>query len=134
MQVFLKVREGSSSRDIAVVDPGRLFTVGRGDQNDVVFGGDPQMSSRHLSIQFNGADCVIHDLNSTNGTTLNGQRIATAKVTHGDVLRCGTTELILDFSDADRGLPPRPLPTPPAYQPGSAETVLAMEDLAETLP
>ena len=130
MQVFLKVREGSSDRDIAVVDPDRLFTVGRGEHNDVVFAGDPQMSSRHLSIQLSNDRCVVHDLNSTNGTTLNGKRVSSASVTHGDVLRCGTTELIFDFSDADRGLPPRPLP-PPTSRPGTTEDTLLAMDLQE---
>ncbi|MEZ6059670.1 MAG: FHA domain-containing protein [Planctomycetaceae bacterium] len=134
MQVFLQVREGSSSRDVAVVDPDRLFTVGRGEQNDLVFAGDPQMSSRHLSIQLQGEVCIIHDLNSTNGTTVNGRRISSAKVAHGDVLRCGTTELIFDFSDADRGLPPRPLPQRSAVDPRNIDTVLAMEELDLTVP
>ena len=55
-----------------------ITTIGRGAQNDVAIADSPTVSVRHLEIRKDGSDYKLYDLNSTNGTFVNGERIAEA--------------------------------------------------------
>ena len=69
-------------------------TVGRGEQNDLVLDGDEFASSRHARIEARGDGVWVQDLDSTNGTFLNGARVVGAeRMSPGDVLRVGETDL-----------------------------------------
>jgi hypothetical protein len=69
-------------------------TVGRGGQNDLVLTGDDFASARHARIELRGDGVWVQDLDSTNGTFVNGSRVAGAqRLDHGDVLRVGETDL-----------------------------------------
>jgi len=48
--------------------------IGRDLQNDIVIN-DPEVSRRHARLFLQGNHVVIEDLGSTNGTTVNGQRL-----------------------------------------------------------
>ena len=72
-------------------------TVGRGGQNDLVLDGDEFASARHASIESRADGVWVQDLNSTNGTFLNGARVVGAeRMSPGDVLRVGETDLRLE--------------------------------------
>ena len=72
-------------------------TVGRGGQNDLVLDGDEFASSRHARIEVRGDGVWVQDLDSTNGTYVNGSRVAGAqRLDPGDVLRVGETDLRLE--------------------------------------
>jgi Inner membrane component of T3SS, cytoplasmic domain len=69
-------------------------TVGRGGQNDLVLEGDEFASSRHVRIEVRGDGVWVQDLDSTNGTYVNGSRVMGAqRLDTGDVLRVGETDL-----------------------------------------
>jgi hypothetical protein len=69
-------------------------TVGRGGQNDLVLAGDDFASARHARIEARGDGVWVQDLESTNGTYVNGARVAGAqRLDPGDVLRVGETDL-----------------------------------------
>jgi hypothetical protein len=69
-------------------------TVGRGGQNDLVLEGDEFASSRHVRIELRGDGVWVQDLDSTNGTYVNGSRVAGAqRLAVGDILRVGETDL-----------------------------------------
>jgi pSer/pThr/pTyr-binding forkhead associated (FHA) protein len=69
-------------------------TVGRGGQNDLVLTGDDFASARHARIELRGDGIWVQDLDSTNGTFVNGSRVAGAqRLDLGDVLRVGETDL-----------------------------------------
>jgi hypothetical protein len=69
-------------------------TVGRGGQNDLVLDGDEFASARHARIEMRGDGVWVQDLDSTNGTYVNGSRVAGAqRLDAGDVLRVGETDL-----------------------------------------
>jgi hypothetical protein len=69
-------------------------TVGRGGQNDLVLDGDEFASARHARIEVRGDGVWVQDLESTNGTYVNGSRVAGAqRLDAGDVLRVGETDL-----------------------------------------
>ena len=72
-------------------------TVGRGGQNDLVLTGDEFASARHARIEVRGDGAWVQDLESTNGTYVNGARVAGAqRLTAGDVLRVGETDLVVE--------------------------------------
>ena len=69
-------------------------TIGRGGQNDLVLDGDEFASARHARIEARGDGVWVQDLDSTNGTFLNGARVVGAeRMSPGDVLRVGETDL-----------------------------------------
>ena len=72
-------------------------TVGRGGQNDLVLSGDEFASARHARIESRGDGVWVQDLDSTNGTYVNGSRVAGAqRLDPGDVLRVGETDLVVE--------------------------------------
>ena len=69
----------------------RPLIVGRSSSSDIVLS-DPKVSGRHCRIEPDGGDgVVVIDLGSANGTKVNGNRITTAKVRHGDMVSVGST-------------------------------------------
>jgi Inner membrane component of T3SS, cytoplasmic domain len=74
-------------------------TLGRAGQNDLVLGGDEFASARHARIEVRGDGVWVQDLDSTNGTYVNGSRVAGAqRLDTGDVLRVGETDLRVEES------------------------------------
>jgi len=72
-------------------------TVGRGAQNDLVLSGDEFASARHVRIEVRGDGVWVQDLDSTNGTYVNGSRVAGAqRLDPGDILRVGETDLVVE--------------------------------------
>ena len=72
-----------------------VTTVGRVEDNAFQIA-EPSVSSRHCEILLRGGDVVIKDLNSTNGTFINGEKISEAVLKPGQTLRLGNVELKLD--------------------------------------
>jgi hypothetical protein len=74
-------------------------TIGRGDQNNLVLDGDEFASSRHARIEARGDGVWVQDLESTNGTFVNGARVVGAeRMSSGDILRVGETDLRVEES------------------------------------
>ena len=70
------------------------LTVGRGGQNDVKLEGDDYASAKHARIEPRRDGVWVEDVGSTNGTFLNGIKLTRPrKLTYGDVVRIGETEL-----------------------------------------
>lgn len=67
--------------------------IGRGQDADLRLP-DTGVSRRHIDIRFDGNGAVLHDLGSTNGTTVNGHRAQSWQLQHGDVVRLGHTVLV----------------------------------------
>jgi hypothetical protein len=73
------------------------LTIGRGGQNDLVLDGDEFASARHARIEARRDGVWVEDLGSTNGTYVNGAKVAGAqRLGSGDVLRVGETDLRLE--------------------------------------
>jgi hypothetical protein len=70
------------------------LTIGRSPQNDVALAEDEFASAKHARVEPRPDGVWVEDIGSTNGTYLNGIRLARArKLTAGDVVRVGETEL-----------------------------------------
>lgn len=70
-------------------------TIGRVEDNTFQIA-DPSVSSHHCEILLKGTDVVVKDLNSTNGTFINGDRVSEATLKPGQTLRLGQVDLKLD--------------------------------------
>src|SRR6185295_7049904 len=71
-------------------------TVGRVSDNAFEIP-DASVSSHHAEILLRGSEVIIHDLNSTNGTFINGQQVTgEAPLKPGQILRLGTIEMRLE--------------------------------------
>jgi len=97
-------------------------TIGRVEDNTFQIA-EPSVSSHHCEVLLRGDEVVIKDLNSTNGTFIDDEKIAESVLKPGHTLRLGQIELRLE-----NGAPPAP-PAPgstssaapaPAKKPESA--------------
>ena len=78
---------------------GKRTTIGRTPDNDVPI--DAEFISRHHAVALRaGGKTVIEDLNSTNGTYVNGQRISRRTLKDGDLVMLGKTEFRFSVSKA----------------------------------
>ncbi len=76
------------------------ITVGRGVGNDLVLD-DPSMSRKHSKLRrLGGGRLEAEDLQSANGTYVNGRKITTAQLGPGDTLRFGEVMFRLDGTGA----------------------------------
>ena len=87
-------------------------TVGRVEDNAFQIT-EPSVSSHHAEIILRGNDVVIKDLNSTNGTFINGEKISEAVLKPGQTLKFGQVELRLEGKDG-AGAPAAGTKGPPA--------------------
>ena len=85
--LIVPVSEGEGSRRIALTKVSS--TMGRSQENDVIFSGNT-VSAVHAQIKFerNGA-VVLIDLNSSNGTYVNGEEVVQQKLEIGDDIVLG---------------------------------------------
>jgi len=70
--------------------PQLRLRIGRDPGNDVVLR-DPKVSRRHAEVVFERGFFVLHDLQSANGTYLNGRRVNVAPLTSGAELKLGNS-------------------------------------------
>jgi hypothetical protein len=70
-----------------------VTVIGRGLGADLALT-DPAVSRRHAEIRLAGAGPMLNDLQSTNGTLLNGSRATTAGLVDGDEIRIGEAVLV----------------------------------------
>src|SRR4030067_769191 len=91
--------------------PGAAYTlevdqlmIGRDSTNEIVIN-DAEVSRRHARLTFQGGKYVLEDLGSTNGTFVNGQRLAGPVVLKpGDVVSLGEQIVLMyDAINMDPG-------------------------------
>ena len=91
----LSDRRGGKRRHM--IDSSQV-SVGRAPDNDIVIDA-PEVSRHHAQLQWNGGNLSIVDLNSKNGTSINGSRITNAVVSVGDKVTFGTVEATVIAGD-----------------------------------
>jgi transcriptional regulator with GAF, ATPase, and Fis domain len=70
-----------------------LFTIGSGSHNDLVLE-DTTISKRHCEIAVDADGYQIRDLESTNGTSVQGVKVSSAYLTPGAEVQLGKTRLV----------------------------------------
>jgi len=97
-------------------------TIGRAAESDVLIP-DVTVSRLHAELTATAEGIVVRDLGSSNGTAINGARIASGTVFPGDTITFGKVSYRLPAADADR----------PATDPGLDGTVVRQLDLGPGL-
>ena len=94
------------------------------------FGRDPEchftikhstVSTNHCDIVLTADGILLHDLDSTNGTFVDGERVKQAVLQPGQTVRLGDVELVVESTDVKISIPEieRPMPpAPPVVLPG----------------
>jgi hypothetical protein len=78
--------------EFALSERGR-WVLGRGSDCDLTLDDDDTVSRRHAEIAVRAGGCLVRDLDSCNGTVLNGRVVHRARLRRGDVLLVGETEI-----------------------------------------
>ena len=76
------------------------ISIGRGDSNHVCVM-DPAVSRRHCTIEQADERYELADLDSHNGTFVNGIPIRRKAVSHGDTIRVGHSEFVFLVNEGD---------------------------------
>jgi pSer/pThr/pTyr-binding forkhead associated (FHA) protein len=85
-------------------------TIGRVDDNTFAIP-EASVSSHHCEIILRGSEIVLRDLNSTNGTFINGQQLTgEAVLKTGQIIRLGQVEMRLEDPDAKAATTTKKLP------------------------
>ncbi len=71
---------------------GALIAIGRATDNDVILD-DPQVSRHHCQLKLQHGAYGFVDLQSRNGSTVNGQRVDEIALANGDRIRIGNTSV-----------------------------------------
>jgi S1-C subfamily serine protease len=102
MRVELRITSGSRAGQRELFDKS-VISIGRHPLNDLRFDPerDPDASSKHAEIRILGDKATLHDLDSTNGTFVNGQRIAGERALFdGDLISFGREGPAVEFHAA----------------------------------
>jgi pSer/pThr/pTyr-binding forkhead associated (FHA) protein len=93
MWILRTVTDGQPEKTFRIL-PGNVRTIGRATGADFIV--DAALVSRvHCRVTaLTGGELEVTDLESTNGTYVNGERIETARLTAGDRLQVGRVELV----------------------------------------
>jgi hypothetical protein len=73
----------------------RRVVLGRSKDCDIQLA-DPNVSRRHAELRQEGSAYWLIDLDSTNGSQVNGNRTARAKLESGDTITVGSTDLVFE--------------------------------------
>jgi Nif-specific regulatory protein len=92
MKPRLLAISGSLTGTVQPLVDGRL-SIGREESNQLCLV-DPVVSRKHSSIQQTGLQFELIDLDSHNGTFVNGIPIRRRNIDHGDTIRIGGSELV----------------------------------------
>ncbi len=99
MAQFQLIMRSGPTPGAAFTLEGDQLTIGRDSTNEITIN-DAEVSRRHARLTFQGGKFVLEDLGSTNGTFVNGQRLAGPRVLKaGEVVSFGE-QIVLVFESS----------------------------------
>lgn len=96
MSKLILTLDGQVIREFAIDKDS--ISIGRRHGNDIQLN-DLTVSGRHALITMMGDNIYVDDLGSTNGTLLNGARVAKSLLKHGDVIQTGNYQFTFYSED-----------------------------------
>lgn len=90
LKVSIVIKEGKNKNDLFTITK-RETIIGRKEADIII--DDGKISKKHSKLTISGRRVEIEDLNSTNGTYLNGERIKKAPLKNLDEITIGSTKL-----------------------------------------
>lgn len=95
VRLKLKIRTGRNQEQNIEVDVASSLMVGRSDICDIYID-DSKLSRQHFAIENDSGRIFIMDLQSRNGTTLNGIRVnSRTELRNGDKIAAGLSDIII---------------------------------------
>ncbi len=96
MKAIATVVRGSAAAKKYVLEAAQPIRVGRGSGCQILLT-DPLSSRTHVVISYEDGNWVASDADSRNGTLVNEQRISQTRLSHGDRIQIGSTELLFEL-------------------------------------
>lgn len=93
--VELKIISGPHRGQAMIFDSCVTILVGRSSHAQIRLQDDQHFSREHCRLQVNPRECLISDLNSHNGTFVNGERIIERSLQNGDIVSGGLTTIMV---------------------------------------
>jgi len=100
VNVFIEIVSGPEKGRTLQLSDNQVLRVGRSKKADVVLPLDKSISSLHFSLECADQACRLKDLNSRNGTFLNGRRVTEAVLKTGDEILAGNTTCVVSIHEA----------------------------------
>ena len=91
-QPYILFQQGPLFGKMVLLEPGNLV-LGRSDEADIIIN-DEGISRKHVNLHYGNGVTTARDLNSTNGTYVNGERIKTCELCHEDKIQISSSTLI----------------------------------------
>lgn len=92
----LRMLKGVPAYGVYFIDG--IARIGRSEDSDI-FLVDPSVSRNHAIVEFADEAPIVRDLESTNGTFVNGERVTERHLHAGDVITFGNTQMRLEGRD-----------------------------------
>jgi serine/threonine-protein kinase len=102
MRVILRVVEGPHAGRVFTFDKPDTFLIGRAETAHFCLPDDRYFSRHHCLLEISPPRVFLRDLNSTNGTYVNGVRVETAHLKSGDRIQGGKTVIEVEVSVATK--------------------------------
>ena len=106
------------------------ITIGRGPDNTIVVN-DPSISTHHAQLLLEGDTYRLKDLDSTNGTRVNGKPVTETVLRFDDRIRFGAAEARYESSEVGGS---KPLPKPEEIKAHFAEAGAELPHLSSASP
>lgn len=97
----LAVHSGAGAGTVVPLRRGS-YTIGRSNTRIII--PDPELSREHARLLVTESDIMITDLESANGTYVDGSRVRDAAISTDSVIRCGSSMMTLVFMDLPGGI------------------------------
>jgi hypothetical protein len=95
-QPVWRLRIYSSTEDLGqMAFRGRRLRIGRDRGCDIRLT-DSEVSSQHAELSYDENGILLRDLDSSNGTFVNGQPVTSCPIHQGDQIRVGSTTIVFD--------------------------------------
>lgn len=94
MQALLQVTTGQRAGEEIGIGPGEVFSIGRSAESDLQLL-ELGVSRFHCVVEAQADRLAVTDLNSSNGTFVNGERVKRQGLAKGDEVAVGTVKLVV---------------------------------------
>jgi hypothetical protein len=131
MVVILEAVSGPVLGRRIEVRGGNIVRIGRTGKSDYPIIEDGYLSGLHFAVEFDGTQCRIRDLGSSNGTFVNGSRVTELVVQDGDSVVAGGSTFVIhvDLLPSITAVGMRPVTT---SGPFAATTKVTSEPASQT--
>ncbi|HVO98277.1 MAG TPA: FHA domain-containing protein [Bryobacteraceae bacterium] len=114
MLVILEAVSGPVAGRRIEIRAGTILRIGRTAKSDYALGEDSYLSGQHFAIENDGSEPRVRDLGSSNGTFLNGEKVASEMVLRdGDSVSAGGSTFTVHIDLEAQPAAPEPSPRVP---------------------